>query len=572
MPQPLPAAGLTHKKLRKVLDEKLRTAADFDAFCLDCFPRVHRRFTSAMDRIQRTSLLLELIDNPELVEQRLREYLETAEHRRLSTPNLPALATQKLPQQAMPGIDFQGDITVKVLRDDPKPIVPPALFPAPLSAGTNRPVDQPTPGIRLLWAVWGFGLVLLIAGAVLVTRSGCPYAAPQPSGQQPHAVPVPRPEEPEPQSKGPPAQELDQLEPELLEQAAAEQRATGTLGLYLTLSTLEAFRHVADFFVKKPDLAAAMVLRQLIDRHLQAGLRPTDVDPIWARVQHATDSGPKDSVEQRRIRAAMTDDLISLGKYLRDPDPIVRITATQRFVWWQFSSAMVRQVLLSMSRQRGEEQFLAYGLLRQIGQHVKQPADVYPQIAAASLARRCALIAALAQWPAQDAKPILDRIVEQDPAPSARRQAVDSLLEITRRESAATTAGGKRPAAAAADDPVGAILAKVARDSDKGLQLRGRYGLARRRNPAPPPPPSQLDWTQGGSVEVSFTGESQVRFSLDKKPHQVPITLWLTPGPYKLSYVPKTRPEGEMLMIPRGPTFTVRIPVTREEQRLRLVK
>lgn len=36
------------------------TDADFDAFCFDCFPTVHARFSAGMDRVQKTTLLLQL--------------------------------------------------------------------------------------------------------------------------------------------------------------------------------------------------------------------------------------------------------------------------------------------------------------------------------------------------------------------------------------------------------------------------------------------------------------------------------------------------------------------------------
>jgi len=44
------------------LDEFLATASDFEAFCIDFFPPIHRRFVSGMDRISRTSILLEVAD------------------------------------------------------------------------------------------------------------------------------------------------------------------------------------------------------------------------------------------------------------------------------------------------------------------------------------------------------------------------------------------------------------------------------------------------------------------------------------------------------------------------------
>lgn len=53
--------------LRRRLNEALRTDADLDAFCIDFFPEVHRRFTSGMDRVQKLNLLFQLTDPEEIV-------------------------------------------------------------------------------------------------------------------------------------------------------------------------------------------------------------------------------------------------------------------------------------------------------------------------------------------------------------------------------------------------------------------------------------------------------------------------------------------------------------------------
>ena len=44
--------------LRRLIHEILRSDTDFDAFCLDHFSDVHRRFTSGMDLEQKINLLL----------------------------------------------------------------------------------------------------------------------------------------------------------------------------------------------------------------------------------------------------------------------------------------------------------------------------------------------------------------------------------------------------------------------------------------------------------------------------------------------------------------------------------
>lgn len=57
-----PSQRVTRRALRQLLDEFLSTAEDFEAFCLDFFPRAHHRFVGGMDRISRTSILLEEAD------------------------------------------------------------------------------------------------------------------------------------------------------------------------------------------------------------------------------------------------------------------------------------------------------------------------------------------------------------------------------------------------------------------------------------------------------------------------------------------------------------------------------
>lgn len=72
----VPAAALateiTSVSVRAQLYQELTTAADFDAFCIDYFKTIHARFTSGMDRVERTNKLLELA-KPAEIDARLRE-------------------------------------------------------------------------------------------------------------------------------------------------------------------------------------------------------------------------------------------------------------------------------------------------------------------------------------------------------------------------------------------------------------------------------------------------------------------------------------------------------------------
>jgi hypothetical protein len=57
---------LSTDELRKLLDKRLRSDADFDAFAIDHFPEVFRRFAGAMDRVQKTNILLVQADRGRL--------------------------------------------------------------------------------------------------------------------------------------------------------------------------------------------------------------------------------------------------------------------------------------------------------------------------------------------------------------------------------------------------------------------------------------------------------------------------------------------------------------------------
>ena len=60
--------------IRNKLTQTFATDADFNAFIIDHFPQVHRRYTSGMDRVERVNLLLQLIE-PISVEKSLRKYM-----------------------------------------------------------------------------------------------------------------------------------------------------------------------------------------------------------------------------------------------------------------------------------------------------------------------------------------------------------------------------------------------------------------------------------------------------------------------------------------------------------------
>ena len=56
------ATTSSRSELRQLLDRRLRTDSDFNAFCLDCFPHVYRNFGGGMTRIAKTNDLLTRVD------------------------------------------------------------------------------------------------------------------------------------------------------------------------------------------------------------------------------------------------------------------------------------------------------------------------------------------------------------------------------------------------------------------------------------------------------------------------------------------------------------------------------
>ena len=53
--------------LREQLFDTFRTDQDFDAFCQDFFPAVYRRFSTGMERVEKTNLLFALINEADIV-------------------------------------------------------------------------------------------------------------------------------------------------------------------------------------------------------------------------------------------------------------------------------------------------------------------------------------------------------------------------------------------------------------------------------------------------------------------------------------------------------------------------
>jgi hypothetical protein len=114
---------MERSSLRHRLDRQLRTDADFDAFCIDYFPEVHRRFSSGMSRTEKQNLLFQVVEEHD----RILKCLETAQ----SGTDLPRRNVRRamfwLAALAMVGALVGVGLTYHHLRN--KAALPPALKP-----------------------------------------------------------------------------------------------------------------------------------------------------------------------------------------------------------------------------------------------------------------------------------------------------------------------------------------------------------------------------------------------------------------------------------------------------------
>lgn len=74
---------LYRSELRRHLDDLLRTDSDLNAFCIDYFPEVHRRFTGGMERTDKVNLLFQLAPEPDTILDKLDAYSAAPRKNRL---------------------------------------------------------------------------------------------------------------------------------------------------------------------------------------------------------------------------------------------------------------------------------------------------------------------------------------------------------------------------------------------------------------------------------------------------------------------------------------------------------
>lgn len=78
--------------VRSLLKRILATDADLDAFVLDCFPLIHQKFGSGMQRTQKESLLLESEPDGSRIVELLHDYSQSAQlDLKLQTRRRPAV-------------------------------------------------------------------------------------------------------------------------------------------------------------------------------------------------------------------------------------------------------------------------------------------------------------------------------------------------------------------------------------------------------------------------------------------------------------------------------------------------
>lgn len=63
----MPGEQISRAELRQLLSRSLLTDAEFNAFCIDYFPEVARRFSSGMERVTKTNFLLQLVEPGEIL-------------------------------------------------------------------------------------------------------------------------------------------------------------------------------------------------------------------------------------------------------------------------------------------------------------------------------------------------------------------------------------------------------------------------------------------------------------------------------------------------------------------------
>lgn len=128
--------------VRQLIDFLLRTDADLDAFCLDCFPTAYRRFGKGMERTEKVNLLLSL-EEPSAVATKLQAW---------SVKRQPDTSNQRwrwlVVALVLLGGLTAGALYVATSRLGPSTNPPPATIPSAATTPTRsfpRPADREAP-------------------------------------------------------------------------------------------------------------------------------------------------------------------------------------------------------------------------------------------------------------------------------------------------------------------------------------------------------------------------------------------------------------------------------------------
>lgn len=86
-----------HRIVRRFLTEVLPTDSDFNAFCLDYYPSIYRRFGAEMNRVTKENLLLELTEHSDLLARLQQAFPDAYQKKgRLLAPRANQLLVEKL--------------------------------------------------------------------------------------------------------------------------------------------------------------------------------------------------------------------------------------------------------------------------------------------------------------------------------------------------------------------------------------------------------------------------------------------------------------------------------------------
>lgn len=166
------AGGVTSAAaLRRLMEQVLRVDADLEAFCLDYFPAVFVRFGRGMDRLEKTNLLLSLVDGAAILDGLC---LHSPEAQRIwqaeaALAPSPAVAAAVPPASAAAS---QGPSVLPGALPPPPELAPPSTAPPELEPpSTAPPLAEPRASlapapvvirIPVWWVVSSLSLAVLL--------------------------------------------------------------------------------------------------------------------------------------------------------------------------------------------------------------------------------------------------------------------------------------------------------------------------------------------------------------------------------------------------------------------------